>query len=161
MTAGSDTAQGLRQHLGKNVIPTQGKLEGISATPTCHPEPGSNFPPRVAGCTAQSDPAEAARTRGARIPGRDCQWPITERLGRERLEGAGNRGVTAPAANREPKWESSPTLLANGKGMAVVEVPEAVAAGSPVAAGRRTPGLKGILERSVPPSLCHPPTFRP
>lgn len=38
------------------------KLEGISATTTSHPEPDLNFPPGV-GCTAESDPAEAAQTQ--------------------------------------------------------------------------------------------------
>lgn len=39
------------------------KLEGTSATPTSHPGPDSNFLPRVDRCTAQSDPADAARTQ--------------------------------------------------------------------------------------------------
>lgn len=90
-------------------VPTGGgKLECISLTATSHPELDSNFPPRVGGCTAQSNPAAAAGTRGPCIASRGRQRPITERLGRERLEGAGSRRATATKANREPKLESSP-----------------------------------------------------
>lgn len=48
----------------------------------------------------------------------------------------------APAANRKLKWESSPTLLANGKGMAVAEVPEAVAARFPGGCRSKDPRTK-------------------
>lgn len=89
MTAGVRTLPGSSASSSQRMsVPTHGKLEGISATPTYHPEPESNFPRGVTGCTAQSDPAEAARSRTPQIPGRGRQRPITERLGRERQEGA-------------------------------------------------------------------------
>lgn len=138
VTAGQGCFPEALHQLRKTVSPHSGKkLEGISAATTSHPKPDSNFPLRVGGCTAQSDPAEAARTRVPRSPGRGRQRPITERLGKERLEGAGSRRATAPMANREPRWESSSTPLTNGKGAALAEVPHPVAAGSRVAAGRR------------------------
>lgn len=57
--------------------------------------------------------------------------------------------MTAPAANRKPRWESSPILLTNGKGMAGAEVPEAIAARLPSGRGSETLRLKGIGERSL------------
>lgn len=149
MAAGHRCCRGLLQKLGRTVSPHPGKkAEGISATATSRAGPGSNFPPGAGRPTAPSDPAEAARTRAPTSPARRRR-PITARLRRERLEGASSRRATAPTANGEPRWESSLTPLTNGKGVALAEVPDPVAAGSGVAAGSRTLGLKGILETSL------------
>lgn len=90
--------------------------------PTSHPGPDSTFHLK---CTAALPKRPCIRSShpGALIPGRGGQWPITERLGRQRLEGAGRWGVTARMTNRELRWEPSPTPLTNEKEAALAKVP--------------------------------------
>ena len=65
--------------------------------------------------------------------------------------------MTAPMANREPRYQPSPTPLTNGKKVTVAEVHQAVAARLPGGRGSETLGLKRLLERSLL-ALPAPPT---
>lgn len=128
-------------------------MRSVPATPPTNAAQGGNFAPKA---HLPERPFRAARTRDPRPA-----WPITARRGRGRWQGAGIRGVTAPPANRKPRWETSPIQLTNGKRAATAEVPAlAVGAGG---RGLETPRAEVTLPETWldPPPLCLPPTRVP
>ncbi|KAK2092670.1 hypothetical protein P7K49_029199 [Saguinus oedipus] len=140
MTAGRDAARRLRQQLERNKASRPRQLPIQGRTRTLRSGRAATQPGETLSCRSE---------RGAPDPDRSRRRPITGRRGRERLEGAGSRGMTAPRANGKIKWESEPAPLTNGNGVAVAEVPtHALAAGS-AGRGWETLGLKGTLEGSL------------